>query len=100
MGPVLRVVTRPHHAERHHSGAGLYRTVGDQNKGLIYLETKFALENANICRQEPLLIMFRSEKLCLHGRLQQVGSVVAHVADRGAHRADLDRSQFVGGHRL
>jgi len=26
----------------------LYRTVGDQNKGLIYLETKFVFEKAYI----------------------------------------------------
>jgi len=47
------MVISPHRADRHHSGAGLYRTVEDQNKGLIYLETKFALKNAYIFRQNP-----------------------------------------------
>jgi len=48
VGPELRVVTRPHRTDRHHSGVVLYRRVGDQNKGLIYLETKFAFEKTYI----------------------------------------------------
>jgi hypothetical protein len=52
VGPVKHVVARPHHADRHHSGAGFYRTVGDQNKGLIYLETNFPEKYWDIHRQK------------------------------------------------
>ena len=99
VGPVLRVVTRPHHAVRHHSGAGFYRTVGDQNKGLIYLETKLAFEKAYIYRQKPPAIMQLSEKLGVHRRLQQMRPVVAHVAHRGADRSHLDRRELTLRHR-
>jgi len=93
------VVTRPHRADRYHSGAGFYRTVEDQNKGLIYLETKFAFEKAYIYRQKTLLILRISEELRLHRRLQQVGSVVAHVAHGGADRSHLDQLELTLRHR-
>src|SRR5919112_188840 len=43
VGPANAWSPRPHRADRHHTGGGLYRTNQDQNKGLIYLATKFYL---------------------------------------------------------
>jgi hypothetical protein len=52
----MRVATGAHRANQHHSGAVFYRRERDQNKGLIYLETKLPMKNVDNLVQTLMLI--------------------------------------------
>src|SRR3954453_4488595 len=95
---------RPHLADRHHSGAGFYRTKGDHNKGLVNPAINLAVPNQRTSERNEQIadLTFRSEQGRACGTRNQIRRsggdqlrpVVPDVSDIRTYRAYLDPVQL------